>query len=143
MRLRLATWALARAVRRADDAALEGRFGRPRVQRALFSAMAAAFEPGHADGFEGDLAYDLTSPATARPSRHWTVSVRGDRATARPGAAGDAALSVRITVPDFVRVAAGLIDPAEPLLQNRASFKGDLALAARLPEMFGAPTPSQ
>jgi hypothetical protein len=27
-----------------------------------------------------------------------------------------------------------------PLLEDRASFEGDFALAARLPEMFGAPS---
>ena len=50
-------------------------------------------------------------------------------------------LIVRFTLADFVRIAAGTIDPAVPLLENRASFEGDFALAARLPEMFGAPSP--
>ena len=40
-----------------------------------------------------------------------------------------------------VRVAAGTIDPAVPLLRDRASFEGDFSLAAKLPEMFGAPSP--
>jgi len=50
-------------------------------------------------------------------------------------------LIVRFRLADFVRIAAGKMDPAAPLLENRASFEGDFALAARLPEMFGAPSP--
>jgi len=63
------------------------------------------------------------------------------RATATAGGADDPALTVRFRLADFVRVAAGKLDPAAPLLEDRASFEGDFALAARLPEMFGAPSP--
>jgi hypothetical protein len=138
MRLRLARRALARAVARADDAKLERRFGSRSAQRLMFGAMALAFEPAAAEGFEGSLGYELTRPATGGAPSHWVVEVSARRARARPGAAADAALQLRLTVSDFVRIAAGAIDPATPLLQNRASFKGDLGLAARLPEMFGA-----
>jgi hypothetical protein len=42
---------------------------------------------------------------------------------------------------DFLRAAVGAADPAEAVLKNRASVKGDLGVAARLPEMFRAPRP--
>jgi SCP-2 sterol transfer family len=138
MRLKVARALLARMVDGADDVGLERRFGRPRVQRILFRALAASFEPLAAEGFEGRLSYELTRPATGSSPYKWTVEVSGRRAHATPGGADDAALKIRMTVSDFVRIAAGTIDPAIPLLQDRASFKGDLALAARLPEMFGA-----
>jgi hypothetical protein len=131
---------LGRAVDGADDASLERRFGSKIVQRAMFSAMAASFEPDAAGGFEGRLVYELGRPATgARPTR-WTIEVLDGRAVARPGAAEDPALTVRFLLSDFVRVAAGTIDPAVPLLRDRASFDGDFSLAAKLPEMFGAPS---
>ena len=60
----------------------------------------------------------------------------------REGAVGEAALRLRMPVADFLRIAVGAIDPAEPILKNRAKAKGDLEVAARLPEMFRAPTPS-
>jgi putative sterol carrier protein len=50
-------------------------------------------------------------------------------------------LTLKLRVSDFARVAAGELDPAEPLLQGRADARGDLAVATRLPEMFGAPSP--
>ncbi len=132
---------LRRAVEGADDATIERRFGSRLIQRAMFSAMAAAFEPDAAAGFEGRLVYELQRPASGGPPTRWTIEVLDGCATARPGASDDAALMLRFRLSDFIRVAAGAIDAAEPLLRDRASFEGDFALAARLPEMFGAPSP--
>jgi alkanesulfonate monooxygenase SsuD/methylene tetrahydromethanopterin reductase-like flavin-dependent oxidoreductase (luciferase family) len=132
---------LARAVDGADDAVLERRFGSRIVQRVMFLAMAAAFDPDAAAGFEGRLVYELDRPATGAPPSRWTIEVLDGRAVARPGAASHPALTIRFPLSDFVRVAAGAIDPAVPLLRDRASFEGDFSLAAKLPEMFGAPSP--
>jgi alkanesulfonate monooxygenase SsuD/methylene tetrahydromethanopterin reductase-like flavin-dependent oxidoreductase (luciferase family) len=132
---------LAQAVDGADDATVERRFGSGIVQRAMFSAMAAAFEPDAAGGFEGQLVYELDRPATGAPPSRWTIEVLDGRAVARPGGAHTPALTIRFALSDFVRVAAGTIDPAVPLLRDRASFEGDFSLAAKLPEMFAAPSP--
>jgi hypothetical protein len=132
---------LARLVHGASEAEIERRFGSAPAQWVLFGAMARAFEPDAAVGFQGNLVYELSRPATGEPPTVWTLAVTDGHATARPGAAGEAALTVRFTLADFVRIAAGAIDPAQPLLEDRASFEGDFALAARLPEMFGAPSP--
>jgi hypothetical protein len=132
---------LARAVDGAPDATVERRFGSAIAQRALFTGMARSFEPGAAAGFQGRLVYELNRPASgARPSR-WTIEVLDGHASARSGGGADPALTVRFNLADFIRIAAGTMDPAEPLLADRASFEGDFALAARLPEMFGAPSP--
>ncbi len=131
---------LQRAVDDADDAAVERRFGSRWVQRALFSAMAASFVTEAAAGFQGRLVYELERPATGAPTARWTIEVLDGRAVARPGAEEKAALRIRFALSDFMRVAAGTIDAAEPLLRDRVSFQGDFALAARLPEMFGAPS---
>jgi predicted lipid carrier protein YhbT len=143
VRLRIARALLAIAVRGASARALERRFGSRLVQRLLFTAMAGAFDADAAAGFQGRLSYELARPATGAPPLRWTVVVAGRRAHARPGPADDAALRLRFTLADFMRVAAGKLDPAVLVLQNRASFKGDLGLAARLPEMFGATQPRQ
>lgn len=131
---------LARFVRGRDDATLERRFGSPVLQRALFSGMAHAFEPGAAAGFQGALVYELGRPATGAAPVQWTIEVLDGHASALPGAAPEPKLTVRYQLSDFVRIAAGTLDAVMPLLKNRASFEGDFALAARLPEMFGAPS---
>jgi hypothetical protein len=103
--------------------------------------MTRAFEPGAAGGFQGAIVYELARPATGGEPQSWTVEILDGHASARPGVAGDAALTVRFNLADFVRIAAGTLDPAVPLLENRGSFEGDFNLAVKLPEMFGAPSP--
>ena len=103
--------------------------------------MARSFVPDAAGGFQGASCTSSRGPPPA-PSRRGGRSRSPTATPARaPAPATDAALTLRFTLADFVRIAAGTIDPAEPLLANRASFEGDFALAARLPEMFGAPSP--
>jgi hypothetical protein len=136
-----ATRLLARLVDGADDAAVERRFGTGVAQRAMFAGMARAFEPDAAAGFQGRIVYELNRPATGGDPQHWTIEILDGHANARSGGASDPALTVRFTLADFVRVAAGTLDPAVPLLENRASFEGDFGLAVKLPEMFGAPSP--
>ncbi len=131
---------LARVVDGAQDVDLERRFGSAIAQRTMFAGMARAFEPEAAGGFQGQLVYELTRPATAQEPTRWTIEVLDGHASARPGGSPEPALTVRFNLADFVRVAAGLLDPAAPLLAGRASLQGDFALAARLPEMFGAPS---
>jgi hypothetical protein len=128
-------------VRRASDSRLERLFGLATVQHAIFAAMARRFDAGAAAGFEGEVVYELRRPESSRPPRLWTLEVLGGRATARPVGAPCPALTIRLRLADFVRIAAGTLDPALPLLRDRGSITGDLALAARMPEMFRAPRP--
>ena len=55
-----------------------------------------------------------------------------------PGSNGSAAVTFRLSVPDFARLVAEEADPQELLFSGRFQVEGDLALAARVPEMFGA-----
>jgi putative sterol carrier protein len=125
---------LARLVAGADDAQLERRFGSPMAQRALFTGMALAFDPEAAQDFEGAVSYEL---ATTTETAVWTVQIAAGRARARRGPAPSPALTLRLRLADFIRVIAGELDPAQPLLENRAEIDGELAVAVRLPEMFG------
>jgi SCP-2 sterol transfer family len=129
---------LARLVRDASDEKVERRFGSSLAQKAMFAGMVRGFEPDAAAGFQGRIVYELERPATGEATVAWTIEVLDGHASARPGAASGAALTLRFQLADFVRIAAGTMDPAAPLLTNRASLTGDFALAARLPEMFGA-----
>jgi predicted lipid carrier protein YhbT len=129
---------LARIVASWSDAQLERRFGSKLGQRALFRGMARSFVPEAADGFAGELEYELARPATGAPPLRWTIEVAGARATARPGAAAGPRLTVSMELADFLRVATATADPIVLVLSGRASVRGDFGLAARLPEMFGA-----
>jgi predicted lipid carrier protein YhbT len=56
-----------------------------------------------------------------------------------PGVEGTPAITFRVSVPDFARLLAEQVDPQELLFAGRLDVEGDIALAMRVPEMFGAP----
>jgi alkanesulfonate monooxygenase SsuD/methylene tetrahydromethanopterin reductase-like flavin-dependent oxidoreductase (luciferase family) len=132
---------LERLVDGASDRQLERRFGSPLALRAMFTAMASAFEPRLAFGFRGDITYELGLRQDGAVPATWTITVSDGRAAARPGDSPDAAVRVRMAVADFARVAAGELPPARALLEGRTTVEGDLAVAGRLSEMFGGPSP--
>ena len=125
-------------VRRSDDRRLERTVGSDRGLRLIFAAMEQAYVPEAAGGFSGELQYRLTrSDGTAVD---WTVTIDAEGASARPGPARAPALKLAIGVADFVRIAGRDLDPGKALLTGRLDLEGDLAVAARLGEMFGQPS---
>jgi hypothetical protein len=133
--------ALVWLVRGASDEQLERRFGNQVAQRAIFTGMARQFEPKFAFGFDGDILYELEHHrANGQPPSRWTVRVGDGRATAAPAPAGDgkAAVTFRLSVPDWARVITEQVDPQELLFSGRFHVEGDLSVAMRVPEMFGA-----
>jgi putative sterol carrier protein len=67
------------------------------------------------------------------------VAIAPDSASARPGGAATPALTMKLGVADFVRMAGRDLDPGKALLTGRMDLEGDFALAGRLGEMFGQP----
>jgi len=125
-------------VRRSDDRRLERTAGSDRGLRVLFAAMAQAYVPEAAGGFTGELEYRLTRADGSVVD--WTVALDGERAAVRPGPARAPALKLMLGVADFVRIAGRDLDPGKALLTGRLDLEGDLAVAARLGEMFGQPS---
>ena len=126
-------------VRRSDDRRLERTIGSRTGLRLVFAGMARRFAPERAQGFEGDIAYELT-PRDGGPPRRWTVSISDGRARARPGASPDPAVTFRTGLGDFVRLIGGELEPGRALMEGRLEVEGDLAIAARVGEMFGEPS---
>lgn len=129
--------ALSGWVRRSSDRGLERTVGSRAGLTLLFGEMARRFEPERAAGFEGDIVYLLSGEDGA--SRAWTIAVSAGRAVSRAGRAPAPRLIVSLALADFVRLAAGDLDPGKLLLTGRLNVEGDLAVAARLGEMFGQP----
>ncbi len=101
--------------------------------------MESAFVPERAHGFEGEIAYELRGRDGART---WTVQIGDGRATVRRGAAAEPAVTLRASVPDFVRLAAREAFAPKLLLEGALVIEGDFAVAGRLPEMFGDQPPT-
>ena len=75
-----------------------------------------------------------------QPDR-WTVSIKGRSAKARPGGVAEPALTLKVNLADFARIAAQEIDPIQPVMEGRLLLDGDLELAMRMGEMFGQRSP--
>ena len=92
--------AFAAFVRRSDDRRLERTVGSETGLRVLFGGMARRFVPEKANGFEGEIEYELTT--TGGAVKTWVVEVTGPprpRASARPGRAGDPRLKLSVPWP--------------------------------------------
>jgi alkanesulfonate monooxygenase SsuD/methylene tetrahydromethanopterin reductase-like flavin-dependent oxidoreductase (luciferase family) len=129
--------ALIRLVEGRDDAELERWFG-PAAQRVFFGAMARAFDPAMAMGFAGEVEFRLRR---AGQESAWTFEIGADRARVRAGTAEDPVVSVRTGAADFLRLVAGEAQPPALALDGRLDIVGDLAMAPRVGEMFGGPSP--
>jgi putative sterol carrier protein len=125
-------------VRRSSDKRLERTVGSGRGLKVVFAAMTRAYRPERSAGWTGDIRYELKGADGA--VRTWTVSVDATRARARAAAAADPALTVRLALADFIRLAGRDLDPVKALLTGRMDLEGDFDVAVRLGEMFGQPS---
>jgi alkanesulfonate monooxygenase SsuD/methylene tetrahydromethanopterin reductase-like flavin-dependent oxidoreductase (luciferase family)/putative sterol carrier protein len=128
------TQAFAAFVRRSDDRRLERTLGSDVGLRFLFGGMAQRFRPDKAQGFVGEIQYDLRRDGAVKS---WVVRVQGRQASAHPGRATQPRLTMKIGVADFLRIAARQLDPAKALLTGQMVLEGDFTVATRLGEMFG------
>lgn len=131
--------AISSLVRGATDRRLERTVGSRAGLALLFGVMARRFAPEKAGEFAGVIQYRLRAEDDG--VREWLVEVEGGRARARRGAAADPRVTLSLALADFVRLAAGELDPGKALLTGRLDVEGDVSVAVRLGEMFGAPSP--
>jgi alkanesulfonate monooxygenase SsuD/methylene tetrahydromethanopterin reductase-like flavin-dependent oxidoreductase (luciferase family) len=126
-------------VRNRSDDQLHRLFDRGPGLPVIFKGMERSFLPEKAKGFAGEVQYELRGRVEPQS---WTVVIRDGHAEARRGRASDPAVTLRVSVPDFVRMAAREAFPPKLLLDGALVIEGDFALAGRLGEMFGAGPPT-
>jgi alkanesulfonate monooxygenase SsuD/methylene tetrahydromethanopterin reductase-like flavin-dependent oxidoreductase (luciferase family) len=121
-------------VRGRSDVALHRLFDRGPGLSVIFKGMERAFVPEKSDGFEGEILYDLQG---RDGSHNWSVRVADGRAAVRRGGARDPTLTLRTSVPQFVRMVAGEELAPTLLLDGSLVIEGDWALLGRMSQMFG------
>jgi len=125
-------------VGRASASTLERIFGSRGAQRAVLVIMASRFDPAKAGGFAGAIRFDLGLSDGTR--RFWDIEVRRGKARVRDGRSERAALTISVPLVDFIKVITGA-EPFLPLVTDSImTLEGDLGLASRMAEMFGAPS---
>jgi SCP-2 sterol transfer family len=110
--------------------------------------MASRFQPDRAAGFSGAICYDLRqaggtggSGSGNGSSRAWTIDISGERARVRPGRPQHAAVIIGVGVADFIRLVTGATNAFDLIAAGRLTLDGDMAVAARLGDMFGGESP--
>lgn len=129
-------------MRKSDDRRLERTFGRRGMLRVVFGRVARAYDPTKAPEAEGDLAFVLRdSEVEAEDQRVWTVHLAPTGARVSAGAPADPLVTIRATLPDLVRMAAGELSPGRALLSGRLDLDGSLLVVMRLAPAFGMKSP--
>jgi putative sterol carrier protein len=122
-------------VRGRTDEQLERTIGSDRGLRLIFKGMEHAFVPAKANGFSGEVQYELT---TSNGSKQWVVRIEeGRRAVTEPGVAQNPVVTFRTSVPMFARIASQEVHPAKAMMEGQMEVEGDFEAAQRLGEMFG------
>jgi hypothetical protein len=102
----------------------------------IFKGMARSFDPTKAQGLDsGSIQYELKG---ARRTHRWAVRIAGPRATAMRGFAHDPVVTLRMTVATFGGIVGGDVDAMRAFFEGSITVEGDLGVAARLGELFGA-----
>jgi predicted lipid carrier protein YhbT len=109
----------------------------------MLTALARSFQPRMAFGFQGEIQFEFIhiGDEHLRAADWWTIRVRSDRAVARRRIAEDPAVSLHISLPDFVRIVSGVVNPVTVWFENNVQIEGDVILGARLVELFGGVSP--
>jgi hypothetical protein len=134
--LKLFTWSVANL----GDRVLELTLGSRLAIRGIFAGMSRQFVPSAAEGFEGSVCYQLRRHDGAI-IEGWALRITAAAARASFGFPTDPAVTLKLTVADFVRFSFGVVSPVTLLTEERLGLDGDLTVAARLGPMFGRPLP--
>jgi alkanesulfonate monooxygenase SsuD/methylene tetrahydromethanopterin reductase-like flavin-dependent oxidoreductase (luciferase family)/putative sterol carrier protein len=117
-----------------NDRQLERILGNRFALARIFRAMEKQFEPARAAGFQGQIQYVLT---TGKGEFPWAIDVHDGRATVTPTRATEPAVTLTLSVPTFARMLDGDVEPGRAWMEGLVQIDGDLAVAARLGDMFG------
>jgi SCP-2 sterol transfer family len=133
---KLLMWSIAHLNDRVLELTLGSRLG----IEVIFAVMSRQFVPSAAEGFEGSICYELRRHSGAI-IEGWALRITLSAAKASLGFPTDPAVTLRLTVGDFVRLNLGAVSPVTLLTEERLKIDGDLTVAAKLAPMFGRPLP--
>jgi SCP-2 sterol transfer family len=133
---KLMMWSIAHL----NDRVLELTVGSRPAIRGIFAGMSRQFVPSAAEGFDGSICYELRRHGGA-VIEGWGLRITASAAKPSFGFPTDPAVTLKLTVGDFVRFSVGVVSPVTLLREERLKLDGDLMVAAKLGPMFGRPLP--
>jgi len=134
--MNLLMWTIAHLNDRVLELTLGSRLG----IRVIFAVMSRQFVPSAAEGFQGSIGYELRRLGGA-VIEGWALRITSSAARVSFGFPPDPAVTLKLTVGDFVRFSLGAVSPVTLLTEERLKLDGDLVVASKLAPMFGRPLP--
>ena len=113
------------SIAHSNDRILELTLGSRLAIRVIFAVMSRQFVPSAAEGFEGSICYELRRHNGAI-IEGWALRITASAAKASFGFPSDPAVTLKLTVGDFVRFNLGAVSPVTLLTEERLKLDGDL-----------------
>ncbi len=115
------------AVKGNEEALLDG----------IFDAMAKAFDPSKAAGQSAIIQYDLDTP---QGLVSYQMKVDNGTCTVEKGASGEARVTMAMSMPNFVRLMAGLLDAMQAFMSGQLKVSGDVMYSQNVGNWFTPPS---
>jgi LysM repeat protein/putative sterol carrier protein len=96
-------------------------------------AMARGFRPDRAGALRTVYQFQIGDGGGT-----WTVAIGNSACTVSAGQTASPAATIQISGPDFIKLAQGQLNTVNAYQQGRIKVKGDVNLAAKISEIFGA-----
>lgn len=127
---------LQEAVKGQDDEALtalaENLGGVEAFLELVFSGMTQAIDKDKAQ--DAVIGWEVVHGEQVHP---YVLSIKGGEASAERGEPTDARVTLRMSLPNFMRLAAGELDGMQAFMSGGLQLKGDMMFAAQIQQMFG------
>jgi putative sterol carrier protein len=121
-------------IRNRTDQELDAIFSAGPALAMVFKGMEKAFRPERADGLQGRFQYVLDGRGGPQT---WVIEIADGKASAAEGTVGDPTVTLKMAIPDFARMVAGLLPAGTALMDGKLVVEGDLDAAGRLSHVFG------
>ena len=95
--------------------------------------MPGAFLPDKAGSTSAVVQFHFTGPQAT----DWNLSIQGGTCKTEKGTAPDPNVSLTVESSDFQDLLAGRLEPMAAFMRGKLQLRGDVALAMRLPNLFG------
>ena len=102
----------------------------------IFDAMKATFDPSAAVGQSAVVQYDLDTP---RGLVNYQVKVDNGTCTIEKGATDEPRVTLAMSMPNFVRLMAGVLDAMQAFMNGQLKISGDVMFSQNVGNWFKQP----
>ncbi len=106
----------------------------------IFTTMCQRCNAAQDPGLEAIIEFRIRRPGGRRVDRYWVAVADGRCASIRPGER-TATVVLDMDAVSFLRLVGGATAPAVLLLRGKLKIRGNVLLAARLPNLLNIPAP--